>query len=464
MNNSNNIPKGHFVFFGPVNAGKSSMIGYIKTHDLSDVDFIKEVDKIKARIGQYYKQCRLLSYFVDTAKDEYEKSSDVDHGNQHGTSKYVHIKDAGGYVLVDTPGGSRYVNQRYKGLSLANIGVFTIEIKQLLKLNNYVRSGNSKDMVEMKEFFGSWFVWQKLHGTNNSIILLTKYDLCNGRDDFETAKKMLLSIIGGDRDLTIIPTSISNEHRNDTNVFTPITGSWYKGKTLIQAIEEKNTSMLCNETNNELLMFYNKEYDRPILGAGKIIKWKVNCGSIKIGDKITIAPVLIDKKYSIVMASIKSMQNEKKETISCAFAGEIVNTALSNIVYENKSLPKESIDIFNTSVISTSTSIFKMGDSIMGYIDLNNCTEAEMVVLNAIKMTKLINLLWFGKMLVAFIISCEKEQDEHKAILTLKLENGQVALPNNFLPKKMLVQFASIEKSELPINFDYIVTDIFETM
>jgi translation elongation factor EF-1alpha len=464
MKKTNNAQRGHFVFFGPVNAGKSSMIGYIKTHDLSDEDFSKEVDKIKARIGRYYQQRRLLSYFVDTAKDEYEKSLDVVHGETYGTSKYVHIKDAGGYVLVDTPGGSRYVTERYKGLSLANIGVFTIEIKQLLKLNNYVKNENNTYIEEMKEFFGSWFVWQKLHGTNNTIILLTKFDLCNGRDDYETAKKTLLSIIGADKDLTIIPTSIGNDNQNDTNVFTPLISDWYKGKTLIQVIEEKNKFALGHETDNNLLMFYNKEYDRPILGAGKIIKWKVNCGSIKIGDKITIAPVLIDKKYTKVMASIKSMQNEKKETISCASAGEIVNTALSNIIYESKSISKERIDISNISMITTSINKIKMGDIIIGTINIDNCTEAEKVVLNAMEIKNKINLLWFGKMLVPFIISCEKEQEENKITLTIKLENKQVALPNDFLPQKTLIQSTSTHKSELPINFEYIVTDIIEPL
>jgi translation elongation factor EF-1alpha len=464
MNNTSSKLKGHFVFFGPVNAGKSSMIGYIKSHKLSDFNFVKEVDKIKARIGDNYQQCRLFSYFVDTAKDEYDNvKNNIDHGKKYGTSKYVHIKDADEYVLVDTPGGSRYEAQRYKGLSLANIGVFTIEIKHLLKLNNYIQSGkSSKDIIEMKEFFGSLFVWQKLHGTNNTIILLTKYDLCDGKEDFETAKSTLLSIIGEDTNHTIIPTSIDNENRSDINVFTKLTDDWYKGRTLIQAIEEKNQSMLVQDTNDKLLMFYNKEYDRPILGAGKIIKWKVNSGIINIGDKITIAPVLVDNKYSKVIASIKSMQNEKKETISCAFAGEIVNTALSNIIYESKSIPKEKIDITNTSIITTTTnrSDIKMGDIIIGTIDLDNCTETEKIVLKSIEIRNRINLLWFGKMLVSYIISCEKYEEENKLILTIKLENKQVALTTDFLPKKILMQFKSNEETGLPINFDYVVTDI----
>ena len=468
MNNTDKKQKGHFVFFGPVNAGKSSMIGYMKTHDMSDEDFIRDVNKIKAKIGKYYRQRRLFSYFVDEAKDEYEKSSDEDHGKTVGTSKYVHIKDTDGYVLVDTPGGSRYVTQRYKGLSLANIGVFTIEIQQLVDLNSYKIDGDDKEYIKnMKEFFCSWFVWQKLHGTKNTIILLTKYDLCNGKEDFETAKNTLLNIIGKDANHTIIPTKIPtniNDRYNDTNVFTPLAEDWYNGQTLIQAIKEKNQSVLRYETADKLLMFYNKGYDRPKLGVGNIIKWKVNSGSINIGDKIIIAPVLVNNEFSKVMVSIKSMQNEKKDVISCAFAGEIVNTTFSQIIYENKTISKDEIEILNTSIITKNIDDIKMGDFIIGTIDLNNCTEEEKDVLCNIKINKQINLLWFGKMLSPVIISYEKEQEENKIILTLKTENKQVALPNYFLPKKTLLQFSSSNKPTLPVNFDYIVSNIFNCL
>ncbi len=465
MKNTEDTQKGHFVFFGPVNAGKSSMIGYIKTHDLTDVEFANKVEKIKSRIGKYYQQRRLFSYFVDTAKDEYEKSSEAEHGDPDGTSKYVHIKDAGGYVLVDTPGGSRYVTQRYKGLSLANIGVFTIEIKQLLDLNTYkIDEKNGKYITKMKEFFCSWFIWQKLHGTKNTIILLTKYDQCNGQEDYETAKEALLNIIGEDPEHTIIPTSLDTNNRaNDINVFTPLVCDWYNGKTIIQAIEEKKQYVHCNDINEgELLMFYNREYDRPILGAGKIIKWKVKSGSINTGNKITIAPVLINNSYSKVIASIKSMQDENKEAISCAFAGEIVNIALSNIVYEHKTISKDKIDISNTAIITANTSEIKMGNIIIGAIDLNNCNESEKVILFNSKVNQQINLLWFGKMLVAIVISYEREPVENKIILTLKIENKQVALPEDFMPQKTLLQFKSIDELVLPTNFDYIVEDIVE--
>ncbi len=465
---NNNTAKISYVFFGPANVGKSTIIGFIKTFHLNEVSFSNEIDKIKKKLGNNYISDRLYSYFIDDAKDEYKKNIDKKHGVTKGTSKYAHIAKIGDFYLIDTPGGEGYESQRFKGISLANIGIFAIEIKQLLNL----REDNPEKSFEkyintVQNFFASWYVWQKLFGNNNSIILLTKYDSYPSEDYYEEAKKVLISIIGNDNDIPIIPTSIdvNTEVRQDINIYTRLKSNWYKGKTLMEAIEEKYK--LCSEIDpiDDLLLFYNRKYEK-VTGVGPIIKWKVNSGTLSINDKISIVPVLVDNKYIKVNATIKSMHDENNKNISKAISGEIVNIALSSINYENTAIHKDQTEILNTSIIVSSNRDVAFGNLLNASIAFNRCTKEELSVLKGFKEGTQVRILWYSKVLFPTITSLSYNNEELLIVLDLtnKLDaiplNSQVALPVKDLPKKILLQNKPIHENDLSHNFDCVVKEI----
>lgn len=460
MNNENkNI--GHFVFFGPANVGKSTMIGYIMSYNWHVEIFNAEVNKIKERIGENYQTRRLYSYFVDEAKDEYTKNVALSFGISHGTSKYHHIKNIGDFVLIDTPGGNEYETQRYKGLSLAKIGIFAIEIQQLLGLQEKLEKGETQGYLKtVKDFFCSWYVWDKLHGAKNAIILLTKYDLRPGKDNYEKSKKVLYSIIGKEiEDLVIIPTGISIENREDTNIFSRLNCNWYNGKTLIEAIKEKNEFIKENKNTEKILMFYNKVYGN-VNGVGNVIRWKIDSGFINLRDRLAIAPVLIGKRYEKIIASIKSMTyvNDNK-ILEFANTGDIVDVSISNVIYDNTTIPKDKIEISNTSIITGVEEIIRIGREIIGFIHLRSCKKDERNILKSIKSNDHVRILWFGKVLTPEVIEINHE-DEERTLLKLSLNNKCVALPENFLPRKILLQTIENDESKLPINFECVITDI----
>jgi len=253
MKSENN---GYFVFFGPANVGKSTIIGYLLTHEMDERKYQSEVMKIKEKIGDKFQNDRLLSYFVDEAIDEYLKSTDQ---RTYGTSKYVHIRKFGDFVLIDTPGGVGTNTQRYRGISLANIGVFAIEIQQLLGF--VADNGLYANFKTINDFFSSWFVWKKMHGTNNSIILLTKYDLNEDEEKFNMAKEILATIIGDDaQKVPIIPTSVDWNNRSDVNITNNSRISWYKGDSLVDLLRKKSSAFTKQVVLSEpLMMFYNKK-------------------------------------------------------------------------------------------------------------------------------------------------------------------------------------------------------------
>ena len=98
MKEVNNNQKGYFVFFGPANVGKSTMMGYIMTKDWSYDELLQQEQKFKEQFEGNYQQENYYSYFVDKNKDEYTKNkllnqSSKKNKRQPGTSKEVHIQD-----------------------------------------------------------------------------------------------------------------------------------------------------------------------------------------------------------------------------------------------------------------------------------------------------------------------------------------------------------------------------------
>ncbi|GHT41203.1 hypothetical protein AGMMS49965_10640 [Bacteroidia bacterium] len=486
MTDTNKKQKGYFVFFGPANVGKSTIIGYILTQkDWTQDKLLQQENKFKEKIGNDYQQNRFYSYFVDEAQDEYKKNAEKKRRKKEkkkrkkngeekvktfGTSKYTHIKDMNDeFVLIDTPGGNDYEIQRYKGLSLANMGIFAIEIKQLLDMQNTIPEENMQRIKLIREFFSSWYVWQKLHGADNTIILLTKYDLSEGKENYETAKNVLCEIIGDAiNSTTIIPTSIGLklDERKDTNIFTKLDENWYNGKTLMQTIEEKNGEICTTNATYNLLMFYNQDFGN-VQRVGYTIKWKVASGIISTKDKIKIAPVLLkDGNYTSVLATIKSMQNENKKALEYGETGNIVSTALSSIIDDNSTIPKKEISICKTAIITDKDRQIKIGNKITVSIKMDNCSDKELNVISKININEQIHFLWYGRILYPSINDIDRTQN-NKIILVLKLddntnrESRQIALPEDMLPKKTILQIIKYQ-SDLPRNYNCEVTNIEE--
>lgn len=465
---NNNKTKISYVFFGPANVGKSTIIGYIKSFHFNEANFANEIEKIKKKLGDNYISDRLFSYFVDEAKDEYNKNIEKKYGLTKGTSKYAHIAKVGDFYLIDTPGGDGYESQRFKGISLANIGIFAIEIKQLLSLREDNPDNSFEKYIKtVQNFFASWFIWQKLFGRNNSIILLTKYDSYPTEEYFEEAKKMLISIIGENNGIPIIPTSIDvkTEIRGDINIYTKLENEWYKGETLIEAIENKYKYFSKIDSIDDLLLFYNRKYEN-VTGVGPIIKWKVSSGTLNINDKISIVPVLANNIYIKANATIKSMHDENNKNIDKAISGDIVNIALSSINYENTTIHKDKVEILNTSIIVSSNKEVVYGNVLHTSIAFNQCSKDELSVLKGFKEGTQVKILWYSKVLYPTITSLSKNDEELLIDLDLtnKLDeiplNSQIALPIETLPKRILLQNKFTHENELSHNFDCLVRKI----
>lgn len=446
----------NIVFFGPTNAGKSTMIGYLYCQSLSPQQFNQELDEIKSILGQDYQQDRLYSYFVDKAKDERKKiGQDNKQGSKgnpqkgpKGTSKKCHLRPTRinneDVLLIDTPGASEYIQEKVQGISMATIGVFAIEIKQL------IGDSDSPDAYKVFDtFFNTWFLWKKMSGLKNTIILLTKYDQCAGEKDFEEAKSCLSMLLGADdiKETIVIPTSVTvekNEGREegkDINVTTKLKEEWYRGKSFMDALIEKGKSVNKENRDMPLLMFHIKDHKR--FEQSNLSQWKILQGMISSKDKIKIAPVeLTDKsvktenKYTSIEATIDSISpytpdSKKGKFVKYADSGSVNDIML--VFEEGK------YSILPTAIAIKPNEELSIGNCIDLEIRKEDCTEKEWLEMLKIYPKKQLSMLWFSRIISVRAKKIDLVQSGLYRLKILIDGNDKIALPKRRLQLQMVM-------------------------
>ena len=439
----------HFVLFGPANAGKSTILGYLQTLNYTEQQFASEILKIQTKIGDKFRTDSLFTFFVDDSTDEYTKVSDMsdsvnDERISYGTSKYVHIRRFGNFCLIDTPGGTNYAAERYRGLSLAEIGIFVVEIQSLLNFN-------TENFRLVNDFFTTWYIWKKTHGVGNSIILLTKYDLVNHKDDYEKAKENLLRIICESQEsIVIIPTSISCKERKDINITDNRKLDWYSGPSLIDAIKSKSANKKdLTQSQESLFMFYNK--NRKIEGFGEVMLWKINSGILNIKDKVTIFPVKIGDCYDAIDASIKNLSDDIGNNIEEALPGSLVNLVFSKYVdKKGNPLSRKNFEFARTAVITgREDSDIIIGNRIELEINNNDMNPNEENILNNVSDRRDVSIVWFGNLIHAQID--QKEKKDKGYLLTIILKNDFVGMLESQLSRNVVLQIdTNYSSSQIP--------------
>lgn len=153
----------YITVFGPTHSGKSTLMGYIHTKDMSEIEYRQQVHKIRKEISNegltYYSDME-LAYFVDTGKDERrkyvgEKVSSI------GTSKRIHILDdlCADFSFIDTPGSDIVYSEQYSGQFMGDYGIYLIESTLLYNLR-YMEH-DSKEYHELQYRIFAAFIFME---------------------------------------------------------------------------------------------------------------------------------------------------------------------------------------------------------------------------------------------------------------------------------------------------------------
>jgi elongation factor 1-alpha len=255
----------NLVFIGHVDHGKSTSVGRL-LYDTKNIDE-QAMRKLKEKAESLGKGGFEFAFVMDNLKEEQERGVTIDLAHKKfETDKYY-------FTIIDAPGHKDFIKNMITGASQADAGVLVV-------------SGNPSDGVQAqtKEHV---FLARTL-GVTQLIVYVNKMDMAKYEEKrFEEVKKQvsdLLKTVGYNPDeITFIAGASlpgDNVAEKSKNM------DWYKGKTLLESLNELKEPD--KPTELPLRLAIQDVYN--ITGIGVVPVGRVETGVMKLNDKVIVVP------------------------------------------------------------------------------------------------------------------------------------------------------------------------------
>lgn len=258
-------PHVNIVFIGHVDHGKSTTVGRL-LFDSGNIDE-QTMRKLKEKAEGLGKGGFEFAFVMDNLKEEQERGVTIDLAHKRfDTNKYY-------FTVIDAPGHKDFIKNMITGASQADVGVLVVAANDGI-------NAQTKEHVFLS----------KTLGVNQMIIAVNKMDISGvdySEDRFNKVKEevsALLTSVGYKPDeipfLPIASLPGDNVAKKSENM------SWYKGKTLLETLDELKEPE--KPTNLPLRLPIQDVYN--ITGIGVVPVGRVETGIMKVGDKVTAMP------------------------------------------------------------------------------------------------------------------------------------------------------------------------------
>lgn len=268
-----NKPHLNLIVTGHVDHGKSTSMGHF-LFDLGAVDqrtideFAKESEKTGA--GDSFK----YAWVLDQLKDERERGVTIDLAFQRfETPKYF-------YTLIDAPGHRDFIKNMITGASEADAAVLVVSAKTGEKDTALGAGGQAREHAFLLKTLGVNQLVVCINKMDDQTVKYSEQMYNNAKQDVENLLKASGYNVSKIRFIPISGWTGENEVKPSTNM------PWYKGPTLLQALDE--------------FVEPPKPIDKPlrlpiqdvytITGVGTVPVGRVETGKVKVGDSVMIMP------------------------------------------------------------------------------------------------------------------------------------------------------------------------------
>ena len=424
------------VVFGMAHAGKSTCIGYMynRTKEKEpNYDFEKYINNLKLELSEY-DSSRDYGYLVDEFNEERIKTR-----SKSGTSKKIHLKpielgEARITVMI-LPGSEHKSKQRQKGMYYGDIGVFCIEITQIVSEEFFTK----KDLFTT--FMATLILWSKFK--RKTIIALTKMDLCDFDEQvYMKACEIIAQLCEMVNIAAIVPISVNVKERKAHNIYDKsVKMEWYNGDTLSDILVRELKDLDKTENNLPLLFYVDRSYLKSKQYTGQSWRIKILQGEIREDQEIIISPVLVNGKVETITAKVKSIRADLEKTgdniikISSASEGSFVGIDLYEIHVANRRVNKTNIKTLGTSCGFTPNLSYKMSDTFV--------FKTSFIELEKLNVKRQMDILWFGRAITFQII--ERKSVMNGIEVTGKLMNKYISMPisndGSFIIKDLIIRY-----------------------
>lgn len=256
-------PHVNLVFIGHVDHGKSTLVGrtLYDTGSLSEQEYRKLKEEAEAR----GKGTFAFAYAMDQLKEERERGVTIDVAYR----KFDGKKNT--FTIIDAPGHKDFVKNMITGTSQADAAVLVIAAKEGIQ-----------PQTKEHAFLA------KVLGLNQLIVAANKMDELNYEEGKFTPlkaeiEKLLTGVGYKPEQFKIIPVSAwvgDNVNKKSDKM------SWYKGPTLVEALDEITAPT--PPTDKPLRLPVQDVYN--IKGVGTVPVGRVETGVLKPGETVVFMP------------------------------------------------------------------------------------------------------------------------------------------------------------------------------
>jgi elongation factor 1-alpha len=258
-------PHINIVFIGHVDHGKSTTVGRL-LFDSGNIDE-QAMRKLKEKAEGLGKGGFEFAFVMDNLKEEQERGVTIDLAHKRfDTNKYY-------FTIIDAPGHKDFIKNMITGASQADVGVLVV-------------AANDGVNAQTKEHT---FLARTL-GVNQLIIAINKMDISGvdySEDKFNKVKEevsTLLKTVGYKPEE--VPFLALASLKGDNVVKKSENMPWYKGKTLLETLDDIKEP----EKPTELPLRLPIQDVYNITGIGVVPVGRVETGVMKIGQKVMAVP------------------------------------------------------------------------------------------------------------------------------------------------------------------------------
>ncbi|MFC1753821.1 translation elongation factor EF-1 subunit alpha [Thermoproteota archaeon] len=278
----------NLVFVGHVDHGKSTTVGRLM-FDSGNIDEAA-LRKLKDKAAELGKSGFEFAFVMDNLKEERERGVTIDLAHKKfETDKYY-------FTIIDAPGHRDFIKNMITGASQADAGVLVV-------------AANDGVMAQTKEHV----FLSKTLGVNQLIVAVNKMDIkgveyneAKFNEVKDQVSKLIQSVGYKPDEVQFIPLASlvgDNIAKKSENM------TWYKGPTLLEAIDKLNPPE--KPTTLPLRLPLQDVYN--ITGIGVVPVGRVETGVMKVGDKVTVVPARDGKGRTGEVKSIE-MHHEQLQS------------------------------------------------------------------------------------------------------------------------------------------------------
>ena len=245
------------VIVGHVDHGKSTLIGRF----LYDSESIKEgrVEEIQ-KLAEEYKRRFEFAYFLDSFDDELKEERTID------TTGVMFKGKENLYSIADVPGHKEFIKNMLTGASRADVAVLVVAADEGIQ----EQTGRHAFLIHML-------------GIKQIFVVVNKMDAVDySKTVFNNIKKKVEHLLDslGYQDIQFIPGSAME----GDNIYNPSRQmKWYKGPTLIQALDSVKISKKAMPLRFVVQDTYSFDSPRVVVG-------RVESGTLRTGDEVVFQP------------------------------------------------------------------------------------------------------------------------------------------------------------------------------